>query len=378
MAYGFADIDLIDYILGIDLQALFLGSCCLNSAQAILHTQKMDALLPTPADIRNATLRIQPHIARTPLVAVPELSSAAGGQVFVKLEPLQRSDSFKFRGALNRILCMSVAERRQGVVAWSSGNHAQGVATACALFNVPAVIVMPHDAPALKIANTRKLGAEVVLYDRVSQDRDAIAHEIARTRNLMPLPPFDDPHVIAGQGTLGLELMSQAQDMGVKIDDIIVPASGGGLAAGVGLAARDLNPNLRMFTAEPEGYDDHRRSIITKERVTNQSKANALCDALLAPTPGVLTWQINCQLLHGGYAVSDDQVCAAMAFALRVLKVVVEPGGAVGLASILSNSHGADGRTTAVVLSGGNVDTASYIECIKRGSALDLAAIRDG
>jgi len=324
----------------------------------------MTQTLPTARDVHEAAARIRPHIRLTPLVRVPELERFTGGPVAVKLEPLQRTGSFKIRGALNRIMCLSADERRAGVVAWSSGNHAQGVAAAAAQFGVPAVIVMPADAPELKIANTRALGAEVVLYDRARQDREAIAREIARVRKLIVVPSYDDAHIIAGQGTLGLEIAAQIQEMNLNADDVIVPASGGGLVAGVGLAVREHNKDARIFTAEPTGYDDHRRSIAAGAPQRNATTANALCDALLAPTPGALTWPINRAQLCNGYAVDDDDVCAAMAFAFRHLKVVVEPGGAAALASILSRQHTADGRTSLIVLSGGNVDEDTFERCL--------------
>ncbi|MBL8643009.1 MAG: threonine/serine dehydratase, partial [Rhodospirillaceae bacterium] len=312
--------------------------------------------------------RLQPYIVRTPLLRSPALDDIAGAPVLLKAEPLQRTGSFKMRGALNRVLCLTADEREAGVVAWSSGNHAQGVAAAAGLFNVPAVIVMPSDAPTLKIANTRSLGAEVVLYDRATENREEISYAIARKRGLVVVPSFDDPYIIAGQGTSGLEAMAQAHEMGMDVSDVIVPVSGGGLIAGVGLAARAANPHVKIYAAEPEHYDDHRRSLIAKERVANASKANALCDALLADRPGALTWQINAAQLAGGYAVSDADVCAAVAFAFRHLKVVVEPGGAVALAAILARQHQARGKAaTLAVLSGGNVDAAVFKRCLDAG-----------
>jgi threonine dehydratase len=326
----------------------------------------MTVTLPTAEDVQRAGLRIRPHIRTTPLVRIVELEPFTGGPVLVKMEPLQRTGSFKIRGAMNRILCLTDAERRAGVVAWSSGNHAQGVAAAAAQFSVPAVIVMPADAPALKIANTRALGAEVVTYDRATQDREVIAREIAAKRRLVVVPSYDDAHIIAGQGTLGLEIAAQAREMSLRIDDVVVPASGGGLAAGVGLAVREHNPNARIFTAEPAGYDDHSRSIKAGAQQRNATTANALCDALLAATPGALTWALNRTLLSAGYAVDDGEVCAAMAFAFRQMKIVVEPGGAVALAAILGRRHAGPGRTTVIVLSGGNVDPATFSACLAR------------
>ena len=316
----------------------------------------MTERLPTFADVEAAAVRLRGEAV--------DLDRRVGGTVLLKAEPLQRTGSFKFRGAFNRLVQLSPAERKTGVVAWSSGNHAQGVAAAAALLDIPAVIVMPADAPALKLAKTRALGAEVVTFDRVTEDREVIARRIAAERGATVVPSYDDPHIIAGQGTLGLELMAQARAMGLRVDDIIAPASGGGLLAGIGIAARVSNPGVKLFSAEPAGYDDHRRSLAAGERQRNASTANALCDALLAVTPGALTWALNEQALTGGYTVSDAEVKAAMVFAFEDLKVVVEPGGAVALAAVLAGHHAAAGRTVAVVLSGGNVDAGTFAACV--------------
>ncbi len=324
----------------------------------------MTERLPTFADVEAAAVRLRGEAVVTPVLRSVDLDRRVGGTVLLKAEPLQRTGSFKFRGAFNRLVQLSPAERKTGVVAWSSGNHAQGVAAAAALLDIPAVIVMPADAPALKLAKTRALGAEVVTFDRVTEDREVIARRIAAERGATVVPSYDDPHIIAGQGTLGLELMAQARAMGLRVDDIIAPASGGGLLAGIGIAARVSNPGVKLFSAEPAGYDDHRRSLAAGERQRNASTANALCDALLAVTPGALTWALNEQALTGGYTVSDAEVKAAMVFAFEDLKVVVEPGGAVALAAVLAGHHAAAGRTVAVVLSGGNVDAGTFAACV--------------
>ncbi|MBY0509501.1 MAG: threonine/serine dehydratase [Rhodospirillaceae bacterium] len=320
--------------------------------------------LPTFADVEAAARRLHDNAVTTPLLRAPALDQHLGAAVLLKAEPLQRTGSFKFRGAFNRLAQLTPAERRAGVVAWSSGNHAQGVAAAAAILGVPATIVMPADAPAIKIDNTRRLGAAVVTYNRVTEDREAIGRRIAAERGAVIVPPYNDPHVIAGQGTVGLELMAQARAMDLAIDDVIVPASGGGLVAGVGLAVRHANPAARVYTAEPEGYDDHRRSLEAGSPQRNLSTAGALCDALLAPTPGALTWALNAQVLAGGYAVSDADVRRAMRFSFESLKLVVEPGGAAGLAAVLAGRHTCAGRTVAVVLSGGNVDSAVFSACL--------------
>jgi len=325
--------------------------------------------VPKLLDVEAAAQLIGEKIVRTPLLTSVALDALCQGQVLIKAETLQRTGSFKIRGALNRIMQLSPTEKQNGVVAWSSGNHAQGVAAAAAMYGVSATIVMPSDAPSLKIENTRALGAEVVFYDRATQDREVIAGDIARQRHLVVIPSYDDPHVIAGQGTIGLEIVAQANEMGLTVDDVVVPTSGGGMIAGIALAMHGAFPQARIYAAEPEGYDDHGRSLAQQRRVKNASKANALCDALLAPMPGELTWQINKSHLSGGYALSDEDVCRAMAFAFRHLKLVVEPGGAVALAAILNGRHMTKNRTTVVVLSGGNVDAHTFQQCLGKAAS---------
>ena len=328
--------------------------------------------VPTFADVEAASARLRDHAkgsaVLTPLLHSPTLDRLVGATVLLKAEPLQLTGSFKFRGAFNRLVQLTPSERKAGVVAWSSGNHAQGVAAAAALLGIPAVIVMPTDAPAIKMANTKALGAEVVTYDRETEDREAIARGIAAKRGAVIVPSYDDPHIIAGQGTLGLEFMAQATSMGLMVDDVICPAGGGGLIAGVGLAVHHANPKARIYAAEPAGYDDHKRSLTSGQRERNVSSSNALCDALLTPIPGVLTWSLNRTGLSGGYAVTDAEVCKAMAFAFETLKIVVEPGGSVALAALLAGHHvvpsGGARRTVAVVLSGGNVDQATFTACL--------------
>lgn len=325
--------------------------------------------LPTFTDVTDAAARLNGHAVVTPLLRSDALDRQCGVTVLLKAEPLQRTGSFKFRGAYNRLAQMDAHERRAGVVAWSSGNHAQGVAAAAAVLGIPATIVMPADAPIIKMERTRSFGAEIVTYDRATADREAIARDIAANKGAVIVPSYDDPDVIAGQGTIGLEIMKQAGDFGIPVDAIIAPASGGGLMAGIGIAARAINPKVALFTAEPAGYDDHRRSIAAGTRQSNASTANAFCDALLTSTPGELTWGLNGKTLHGGYAVSDDEVREAMIWAFETLKVVVEPGGAVALAALRAGHH-AETRlpkpgTVAVVLSGGNVDRATFAAILR-------------
>ena len=322
------------------------------------------ARLPVFEDILDAAARLQGQAVRTPLLRADALDRACGGRVFVKAEALQRTGSFKFRGAYNRICRLTPAERVRGVVAFSSGNHAQGVAAAAGLVGCPAVIVMPADAPASKIAATRTFGAEVVLYDRYTESREDIAAGIAAERGSVTVPPFDDLFIIAGQGTVGLEAARQLAEIDVEADVLVAPASGGGLIAGIALAFERLSPNTRIYTAEPAGFDDHARSLAAGTRQKNGPDGRSLCDALLAPEPGEITFQVNGRLLAGGVSVTDEQALAAMAFAFRHLKVVIEPGGATALAALLSGALTLDGRTAVAVASGGNVDADVYAKAL--------------
>ena len=320
--------------------------------------------LPSFADVEDAARKLQGVAVRTPLLRSDALDAAAGGQVFVKAECLQRTGSFKIRGAYNRLVRLTEAERPRGVVAFSSGNHAQGVAASAQMLGVPAVIVMPSDAPKMKVEATRGYGAEVVLYDRFTESREAIAARIGEERGAVVVPSYDDVHVMAGQGTVGLEAAHQLTEAGAAADVLICPASGGGLMAGIGLAFEALSPETWLFTAEPAGYDDHRQSVAAGERIALKPAGPSLCDALLAPQPGELTFAINGQRLSGGYAVTDEEALAAMAFAFRHLKIVLEPGGAVALAAVLSGRAELEGRTAVVIASGGNVDPEVYREAL--------------
>jgi threonine dehydratase len=312
--------------------------------------------LPDFDDVRAAAARLSGHARRTPLLAGTPLDERTGGRILLKLETLQHMGSFKFRGAYNRLSQFDAQQRTAGVVAFSSGNHAQGVAYAAKLLGVPATIVMPADAPRVKMQNTLALGAEVITYDRLRESREEIASRLATERGAVLVPSFDDPDIIAGQGTVGLEIVEQSAELGCSLDDVIVCTSGGGLVAGTALAVRARSPATRVWTAEPEGHDDHRRSLAAGRRESNAPGTHSICDALLAPAPGVLTFEINRRLLAGGLAVSDTEVRAAIAYAARTLKLVVEPGGAVALASVLAGKIETSGRTVAVVLSGGNID----------------------
>jgi threonine dehydratase len=315
---------------------------------------------PDIAAIRAAAGRLSGHAVVTPLLESPAVNARLGGRLLVKAEPLQRTGSFKFRGAFNALAQFDAAGRRNGVVAWSSGNHAQGVAAAAQALGIPAVIVMPADAPAIKLANTREYGAEIVLYDRTSEDREAIGRRIAGERGARIVAPYDEPWVIAGQGTCGLEIAAQAAERDIRLDAVLIPCGGGGLTAGCCLALAATSPATSMLTVEPAGFDDTRRSLAAGERIANHPGAASFCDALLAPLPGEITFAINRRHLAGALTVSDQETAAAMAFAFAAFKLVVEPGGAVALAAILAGKFAIASRCVAVVASGGNVDPASF------------------
>ena len=320
--------------------------------------------LPTAADVDAAAQRLAGVALRTPLVTSPVLDAMAQGRVFLKAEILQRTGSFKFRGAYNKLSSIPERERGRGVVAFSSGNHAQGVAAAAKLLGMPAVIVMPSDAPRPKRERTAALGAEVVLYDRVRENRQTIAQEIAQKRGAALVPPYDDPLIIAGQGTAGREIIEDLAALGLVPDAVVVTASGGGLTAGIALAVKARVPEARVYTAEPEGFDDHARSFRSGAREKNSALTGTICDALMAQTPGELTFAINRTLVTEGAAVSDEEVGAAVAFAFRELKLVVEPGGAVALAALLSGKIDVKGKIAVAVLSGGNVDPGLFYKLV--------------
>jgi threonine dehydratase len=316
--------------------------------------------LPTAADVDAAAQKLASVAIRTPLVNSPVLDARLGARVFLKAETLQRTGSFKFRGAYNKISSIPQNKKANGVVAYSSGNHAQGVAHAAALCNMPAVIVMPSNAPKAKRERTAALGAEVVLYDRDTEDRAAIARDIAQTRGAVLVPPFDDPFVIAGQGTAGREICEDLEKLGLKPDVAVVGASGGGLIAGIALAMKARVPGVKFYSAEPEGFDDTMRSFKSGQREVNPRMSGTICDALMTSTPGVITWEINRRLVGEGVSASDEEVGRAVAFAFRELKLVVEPGGAIGLAALLAGKLDVKGKVVVAVLSGGNVDAELF------------------
>ncbi|MBX9776177.1 MAG: threonine/serine dehydratase [Xanthobacteraceae bacterium] len=322
------------------------------------------APLPTAADVDAAASRLAGVALRTPLISSPVLDAAVGARVFLKAETLQRTGSFKFRGAYNKLSTIPHERRGGGVVAYSSGNHAQGVAAAAKILGMPAVIVMPSDAPRPKRERTAALGAEVVLYDRDREDRTAIAREIATKRGAVLVPPFDDPMVIAGQGTAGREIIEDLSALGLKPDVVVVGASGGGLIAGIALAIKARVPGAKFYSAEPEGFDDTARSFRSGKREINARMSGTICDALMTNTPGAITFEINRKLVGEGISASDAEVGRAVAFAFRELKLVVEPGGAIGLAALLAGKLDVKGKVVVGVLSGGNVDAGLFHQLI--------------
>lgn len=314
----------------------------------------------TFADIEAAAGRLEGLAVRTPLIESPALNARLGARILLKPETLQHAGAFKFRGAMNKISQLSPEERARGVVACSSGNHAQGVALVARMLGAPAVIVMPADAPAMKVANTRGYGAEVIHYDRYSEDRDALTRAISRDRGMTIVWPFDDADIVAGQGTVGLELVGQAGDLGATLDVVLTPVGGGGLAAGVSTAVKHLRPGAQVYGVEPSAFDDTARSMISGRREKIDPAARSICDALQTPSPGEITFAINRHSLDGVLTVTDAQVAEAIRYAYTTLKLVVEPGGIVGLAALLAGELDVSGQTVGVVLSGGNIDPALF------------------
>lgn len=319
-------------------------------------------------DVLAAAKRIAPYAVRTPLVESPALSARIGGRVFLKLELLQRTGSFKFRGALNRLAMIPPEKRAGGVVAFSSGNHAQGVAAAAGLFGMTALIVMPADAPRAKIEGTRARGAEIHLYDRQREDREAIAGRLCAERGATLVKPFDDPGIIAGQGTVGLEIAEDAKRFGIDLDAVLAPCSGGGLVSGIALALQGSGSAARVHSVEPENFDGMRRSLAAGERVAapgiSKGGALSIADALMAPTPGAHVFALAKGLLAPGLAVSDAELERAVSFAATQLKLLVEPGGAAALAALLAGK--AQGKSIALVLSGGNADFGTIAAIVAR------------
>ncbi|MEK9671558.1 MAG: threonine/serine dehydratase [Rhodospirillaceae bacterium] len=320
----------------------------------------------TIADIRAAAERLRAVVVRTPLLESLLLNEALGCRLRVKAEPLQITGSFKFRGAYNACSQVPADKKSNGVVAFSSGNHAQGVAAAAHMLGMPAAILMPEDAPKTKIRLTKDWGAEVITFDRFNQSREELGEALQAERGATLIKPYDDPKIMAGQGTLALEAMETAAEAKRLPDVFLCPAGGGGLIAGSSTAVRDASPDTDVYSVEPQGFDDHARSLSAGARQENDPDARSICDALLASKPGDLTFQVNRETLTCGLAVSDDEALTAMAVAFRYLKLVVEPGGAVALAAVVSGKLDIAGRDIMVVCSGGNADSDVYAEALAR------------
>ncbi len=340
-----------------------------DSGGNIRYADPMGAIdtrvLPTAADIEAAQKRLLGVAVRTPLINAPVLDDLLGARVFLKAETLQRTGSFKFRGAYNKVSSIPMERRAAGVVAYSSGNHAQGVAAAAKLLGMRATIVMPSDAPKAKRARTLALGAEVVPYDRdAGEDRAAIAEAIVKERGATLVPPYDDPLIIAGQGTIGVEIVEDLQRLGLKPDIVVVGASGGGLAAGISLGVKSREPQAKFYTVEPDGFDDTRRSFVSGQREHNERISGTICDALMSNTPGELTFPITQALIGQGLTATDAEVARAVRYAFEELKLVVEPGGAIGLAALLAGKLDIRGKIVVGVLSGGNVDVEMFARLV--------------
>lgn len=326
----------------------------------------MSGRTPSIAGIEAAAGRLEGKALVTPLLENEELNARAGGRILIKAETLQHCGSFKFRGAYNRLAQLTAEERRRGVLAWSSGNHAQGVARAGKILGIPAVIVMPRDAPAIKADRVRADGAEIIAYDRYTDDREAIGRRVAAERGLALAPSYDDVDIIEGQGTLALEAVEQAKAIGARFDAFIAPCGGGGMTAGCALALEARSPATQMWIAEPENYDETWASIRAGEKRRADTKKTTLCDAIATPSPGDLTLPVMRRLVRGGATLSDEDVSSTIAFAFKYLKLVAEPGGAAALAAVLAGRMETKGKTVGVVLSGGNIDPRLFAEILAR------------
>ncbi len=327
---------------------------------------------PSMVDIEDATNALQGVITETPLLENLEINAAMSGRLLIKAETAQRTGSFKFRGAYNRIRQMNDDQKKRGVIAYSSGNHAQAVACAAGLLGTTSLIVMPDDALANKITRTRQLGAEIVTYDRAIETREDVADRIGAERNMVMVPPNEDRRVLAGAGTMALELIKQTEQRGAPLGAVLVPCGGGGLTAATALVFEALSPNTKVYGVEPDLFDDTYRSLQVGERLANPKGRHTICDAIMTDMPGELTFSINRDRLSGVLTVSDDDVRAAMRFAFDHYKVVIEPGACVGLAAVLAEKIDIKGQTIAVIATGGNVDPASYC------AALEAVTTREG
>jgi threonine dehydratase len=322
---------------------------------------------PVSADgVRAAAKRIKGAAIVTPLLENEWLNARAGGRIFMKAETLQHGGSFKFRGAMNRLAKLKLDERTRGVLAWSSGNHAQGVARAARLLGMRSVILMPKDAPALKVAQVKAYGGEIFFYDRYTENREEIGRRIAAEEGLALAPPYDNVDVIEGQGTLALEAVEQAAAAGAAMDAFVVCCGGGGITSGCATILADVSPRTEVYIAEPEGYDETWASIVAGKRLKADVSRKTICDAIATPTPGELTFPIMLRLVRGGFTLSDDEVAETVAWAFKYLKLVLEPGGAIALAAVYHKKLRAEGRTVGLTLSGGNVDPGLYGQILAR------------
>ncbi|MFT5258731.1 MAG: threonine dehydratase [Saprospiraceae bacterium] len=311
-------------------------------------------------DIVTAAEKIAPHSVYTPLLESDLLNQQLGGRVLFKAECLQRTGAFKIRGALNKLLSLSEAEKAKGIIAYSSGNHAQAVALASQLLNIDAKIIIPEDAPKLKINNTRAYGAEVILYNRYTESREQLAQDVADQEGRVLVPPYNDIDVITGQATVGLEISQQLDTLGIQADALLCPCGGGGLMAGLSSAIRFHSKEMAIYSVEPEGFDDTKRSLESGEILSIDPEQRSICDSIVTPCPGTLTFPINQKNLTGGLVVTDTAVKQALKVAYTQLKLTVEPGASVGLAALLSGEFDATNKTVVVVLSGGNIDIEDF------------------
>lgn len=316
------------------------------------------------SDIRDAAERLDGIAVRTPLLEYKALNQHVGARVFIKPEMLQHAACFKFRGAYNCMVQLNQTQRNKGVITYSSGNHAQGIALSAKMLGVRATIIMPADTPTIKIENTKQHGADIQFYDRYTQIREDIVRDIAKTNGQIIIPPYEHKQVIAGQGTIGIEIAQQAEHKGVCLDSLIIPCGGGGLCAGVSTAIKHLSPTTDLFLVEPEAFDDTGRSLRSGRREKIKEGSKSICDAVQTPTPGEITFPINLKNFTGGLTVRDTEVKQAMAYAWKTLKLVLEPTAAMSLACLLSRKVDAQGKNVAIVFSGGNVDQKLFMDCI--------------
>jgi threonine dehydratase len=316
--------------------------------------------------IRKAGERLKGIAIKTPLVTNHYLNEILGAKVYLKLESMQHIGAFKFRGAYNRLCQLDRQERKRGVVAFSSGNHAQGIALAARMLNIEATIVMPSDAPKLKLDGALRLGAKVIEYDRATESREEIAAQLAESAGSTLVPAFEDYSIMAGQGTIGLEIFDQLNAHQGKLDVYLAPCGGGGLLAGTSTAIKSLVPAAQIFGVEQEGYDDHSLSKQAGSRIKIVEEKPTMCDALMATMPGEMTWSINSKTVNDFLIVSEDEIAHAVAFAFLRLKLVIEPGGVVALASLLEKKIDLAGKTVAIVLSGGNIDSKTFKYCLEK------------